>query len=126
MPNYEDFKKKAKDALDTIADVSAEAYRIAEEKAKVLAKRAKLSAGIANERALIRRLKVEIGDKYYELHMDAPEEALKEPCEEITSAIGRIADKKMELEDLKAYGLHKPDDEKNEADEDEIDDKTEE
>ena len=104
MANYDEFKKKAKDALDTIADVSVEAYKMAEEKAKVLAKRAKLTASIANERALIRRLKVEIGGRYYDMHRDAPEEALKDNCDDITSAIERIADKKRELEDLKRYG----------------------
>ena len=72
MANYEDFKKKAKDALETIADVSAEAYKIAEEKARVLARRAKLNAEITREKALIRRVKLDIGNKYYELHRDDP------------------------------------------------------
>jgi len=101
MSNYDDFVKKAKDAIDTLADVSVEAYKIAEEKARVFAKRAKLTAGIANERAVIRRLKVEIGGTYYKLHKDAPEEALKPQCEEITAALDRIAAKQRELEELR-------------------------
>ena len=107
MANYDDFKKKAKDALETIADVSAEAYRIAEEKAKVLAKKAKLNAEITREKALIRRLKLDIGNKYYELHKDAPEDALKESCEGITDAFVRISAKKAELDELKAAAAPK-------------------
>jgi len=101
MSNYDDFKKKAKDAFDTLADVSVEAYKLAEEKAKVIARKAKLNAGIANERAIIRRLNVEIGSIYYKLHKDNPEESLKQQCDDITAAYERIDAKKAELEDLK-------------------------
>ena len=104
MANYEELKKKAKDALETIADVSAEAYKIAEEKAKVLAKKAKLNAEITREKALIRRLNSNIGSKYYELHKDDPEIAFKDECESITDSLARIGAKKRELEDLKSGG----------------------
>ena len=102
MANIEDLKKKAKDALDTIADVSAEVYKLAEENAKILAKKAKLNTEITREKALIRRLKSEIGSKYYELHKDDPEEELKQGCDGITDAQIRIDAKKRELEELKA------------------------
>ena len=101
MANYENFKKKAKDALGTIADVSAEAYRIAEEKARILAKRAKLNSEISREKAQIRRRKSQIGSKYYELHKDDPEEAFKEDCDSITASLDCIGVKKREIEDLK-------------------------
>jgi len=101
MANYEEFRKKAKDALDTLADVSVEAYKLAEEKTRVLAKRAKLTAAIANERASVRRLKVEIGGTYYKLHKDAPDDALKQLCEEVTFALDSIAAKQRELEELR-------------------------
>ena len=101
MPNYDDFKKKAKDAIETLTDVSVEAYKLAEEKARVLAKRAKLNAGIANERGLIRRLKIELGGTYYKLHKDAPDESLRQLCEDITNALDRISAKQRELEELK-------------------------
>jgi len=103
MANYDDLKKRAMDALETIADVSAEAYKLAEEKAKVLAKKAKLTAGIANERATIRRLKVEIGGLYYKLNKDAPGEEFKQFCDDISAAVERINAKKQELEDLKSH-----------------------
>ena len=101
MANYDELKRKAKDALDTLADVSVEAYKLAEEKARVFARKTKLNASIANERATIRRLKVEIGGTYYKLHKDAPEEALKEQCDEVTAALDRIAEKQRELEELR-------------------------
>jgi len=101
MANYDDIKKMAKDAFDTIADVSVEAYRLAEEKARVFARKAKLNAGIANDRAVIRRLKTEIGGTYYKFYKDAPVEELKQLCDDITSALDRIADRQRELEELR-------------------------
>ena len=107
MPNYDDFVKKAKDALDTIADVSVEAYKLAEEKAKILTRKTKLNAEITREKVAIRRLKAEIGGVYYDLHKDDPEEDLKQGCEEITAALDSIAAKKRELEELKTVGVVK-------------------
>ena len=101
MANYDDIKKMAKDAIDTITDVSVEAYKLAEEKARVFAKKAKLNASIANDRAVVRRLKVEIGGTYYKLHKDDPEESLRQLCEDVTYALDRIAAKQRELEELK-------------------------
>jgi len=101
MANYDEIKKKAKDALETIADVSVEAYKIAEEKAKVFAKRAKLNAEITREKTQIRRLKFDLGGMYYDLHKDDSEEALRECCETISASLDSIATKRAELEDLK-------------------------
>ena len=102
MATYEDFKKKAKEALDTIADVSMEAYRAAEEKAKILARRAKLNTEITREKAAIRRTKIRIGDAYYELHKDSPEDSLKQYCDDISTSLELIAAKQRELEELKS------------------------
>lgn len=102
MPNYDDFKKRAKDALDTIADVSVEAYKLAEEKAKILAKRAKLNAEITREKAFIRRAKITIGNEYYELHRNDAEDALKQYCDEITASLGEIELRQRQLDDLRS------------------------
>lgn len=101
MATYEDLKKKAKEALDTIADVSVEAYKIAEERAKIIARRAKLNTDITRERATIRRAKIRIGEAYYELRKENPDEALKELCDSITASLDLIAAKQRELEELK-------------------------
>ena len=102
MPNYDELKKKAKDALDTIADVSVEAYKLAEEKAKVLAKKAKLNAEITHERAIIRRAKLNIGNAYYESQKDGAEGDLKLLCDAVTASLDLITGKQKELEDLKS------------------------
>ena len=65
MPNYDDFKKKAKSALDSFADASIDAYKAAEEKTRILARKTKLRAGIVNDKATIRRLSVELGTRYH-------------------------------------------------------------
>jgi len=101
MAIYDDFKKKAKDTFETIADISVETYKIAEERTRVLAKRARLNAEITREKALIRRLKGEIGGQYYDMHKDDPEEELKKACEDITASIARIGSHKKEIEELK-------------------------
>ena len=101
MVTYDDLKKRAKEALDTIADVSVEAYKVAEEKTKILARRAVLNAEITRERAAIRRAKIRIGDTYYELHKDDPEEPIEALCNTITDSLDLIAGKQKELEELK-------------------------
>jgi len=101
MARYDEIKKKAKDALETIADVSVEAYKLAEDKAKVFAKRAKLNAEITREKSLIRRIKLNIGGTYYDLHNEDPGEAFKQDCDNISASLDRIATKRRELEDLK-------------------------
>jgi len=109
MPSNEDFKKKVKDAFSTIADVSVEAYKLAEEKSRILAKKAKLNAGIANEKATIRRLNVEIGATYYKMYKDSPDDALKQQCEGVTAAYERIEQKQRELESLKKQANNETD-----------------
>jgi len=109
MANYDEFKKKAKDALDTIADASVDAYKIAEEKTRVLAKKTKLRAGIVNEKATIRRLSVELGTNYYKKYKDDKDAEFKQLCEEITSAYERSAVKEEEIAELKANAGAKAD-----------------
>jgi len=102
MPNYDDLKKKAKGALDTIADASVDAYKVAEEKTKVLAKKTKLRAGIVNEKATIRRLSVELGTTYYKKYKDDEGAEFKQLCDEISCAYERISAKEDEIAELKA------------------------
>ena len=107
MRNYDDFKKKAKVALDSFADASVDAYKVAEEKTRVLARKTKLRAGIVNEKATIRRLNVELGASYYKMHKDDKAAEFSQLCDEITCAYDRIADKESELADLKAVPASK-------------------
>ena len=101
MANYDDFKKVAKETLDTIADASMDAYKMAEEKAKILARKTKLRAGIVNEKATIRRLSVELGTAYYNKYKDDTTSEFVQLCTEITGAHERIAVKEEEIEEIK-------------------------
>ena len=101
MANYDDFKKKAKGAFDSIADASVDAYKVAEEKARILAKKTKLRAGIVSEKATVRRLSVELGTNYYKKYKDDKNAEFSQICEEITCAHERIAVKESEIAELK-------------------------
>ena len=102
MPNYDDFKKKAKSALDSFADASIDAYKAAEEKTRILARKTKLRAGIVNDKATIRRLSVELGTRYYKKYKDDENNEFGKICGEISEAHDRIAQKEMEIAELKS------------------------
>ena len=114
MANYEDFKKKAKETFETIADVSVETYKVAEERAKILAKKTKLRAGIVNEKATIRRLSVELGTNYYKMFKDSPAPEFEQLCTEITNAYERITDKENQIAELKNNSAKDKDKDKDE------------
>jgi len=101
MPNYDDLKRKAKGAFDSIADASVDAYKVAEEKTRVLARKTKLRAGIVNEKATIRRLSVELGTNYYKKYKDDAGAEFKQLCDEISCAYERISQKEGEISELK-------------------------
>lgn len=101
MSNFEEFRQRAKDAVETIADKSIELYKAAEEKTKLLAKTTKISAEITVEKGTLRRLYREIGQKYYEAHKDAPEASLEQLCTEVTTTKARISAKQLEIEELR-------------------------
>lgn len=108
MADYEEFKTKAKETIETIADATVETYKVAEEKAKILAKKTKLRAGVVNEKATVRRLSVELGATYYKLFKDSPAPEFEKLCVEITAAYERIADKERQIEELKASAAPAP------------------
>ena len=101
MANYDEFKKKAKSALDSFADASIDAYKTAEEKTRILARKTKLRAGIVNEKATIRRLSVELGTRYYNKYKDDENNEFSKICVDISGAHDRIAEKEKEIAELK-------------------------
>jgi len=114
MPNYDDLKRKAKDALDSFADASVDAYKTAEEKTRVLARKTKLRAGIVNDKATIRRLSVELGTRYHKKYKDDENSEFRQICEEITCAHERIASKEEEIAELKRnVGAKAPEDQES-------------
>jgi hypothetical protein len=122
MANFDEFKQKAKDTMETIADKSVELYKIAEEKTKLLAKITKLSAEMTLEKGNLRKLQRELGRMYYELHKDVPEDPMVQTCTEITSSLEFIAKKQKEIDALKGFADYEPapDDEPEEKDDVEI------
>ena len=101
MARFDELKQRAKETAEVLADVSVELYKAAEEKAKITAKKAKLTAEISSEKTSLKKLYLGIGANYYGLHKDAPEEALAQACMEVTAAIERIELKKAELDSLR-------------------------
>ncbi|MCL1835362.1 MAG: hypothetical protein FWG48_04300 [Oscillospiraceae bacterium] len=106
MANLDDFRKRAKEALNTIADVSVEMYKSAEEKARIMTRRAKLNADISRDKSLIRRRFIDIGKTYYELNKDMPGEEFEQSCDDITAAYASIEALKEEVKLLKTHGLN--------------------
>ena len=100
MSNFEDLKQKAKETIETIADHTQETYKTVESKAKILARRAKLTANITKERTVIRRNQIAIGATYYDMHKNKPAKALQENCEAITTALTNINEMEEELKNL--------------------------
>ena len=108
MSNYDDFKKKAKETLESFADASVDAYKATEQKARILAKKTKLRASIVNDKATIRRLSVEIGTVYFKLYKDNPAPEFEKACKEIAEAHKFIALKEAQIEELKRGGTRPP------------------
>ncbi len=101
MAGFEEFKQKARDAAETIADKSVELYRAAEEKTRTIARSAKLNAEIAKEKTNLKRYYAELGSIYYSFFKDSPDEHLQQLCEEITTSLEYIETKQAELDALR-------------------------
>jgi len=101
MAHFEELKQIAKDTAETIADKSAELYKMAEEKTKLLAKIAKLSADITLEKGAVRKLYRELGQLYYEQYKNAPEPGFAQICQEITMSLEVISEKQKEIDALR-------------------------
>ena len=110
MTNFDELKQKAKDTMETIADKSVELYKVAEEKARLLAKITKLSTEITFEKGDLRKHYRELGQKYYELHKDAPEESLVQSCVEIAKSLETISTKQREIDALRGFAEYAPTD----------------
>ena len=85
---FDEIKQKAKEVIENVADFSQETIHKAEETAKTLASRAKLTAAITRERTIIRRAQINIGVTYYKLHNEKNAEAKKA----LKTALGSYCD----------------------------------
>ncbi len=105
MAHFEELKQIAKDTAETIADKSSELYKMAEEKTKLLAKIAKLSADITLEKGAVRKLYRELGQLYYEQYKNVPKPDFTQICQEITMSLEVISEKQKEINALR-NGAH--------------------
>jgi hypothetical protein len=122
MTNFDEFKQKAKDTMETIADKSVELYKIAEEKTRLFAKITKLSTEVTFEKGDLRKHYRELGQRYYELHKDAPESELAQSCVEITKSLEFISSKQKEIDALRGFADFEPAADSASADDDMSDD----
>ena len=97
MAGFDEFKQKALDAAEMIADKSAELYRAAEGKTKKMARAAKLNTEIAKERSNLKKQYAELGSLYYNLFGEAPAEQLVQLCAEIAASLDYINVRQEEL-----------------------------
>lgn len=102
MANFDQFKQKAWDTANTIADVSIELYKFAEKKAKKFSRKTRLATEIAKEKGNIRTLYSEIGKQYYARHKDDPESEFAQACSDISKSFTRIRYCKEEIERIKS------------------------
>ncbi len=100
MTNFDEIKDKALETLGTIIDKSTEIYNAAEEKAKKLAKIAKIKSEISKNYTEVRKLYADLGSLYYTLHAAAPEDAMAQLCEEIKLLLDKVAACQNELESM--------------------------
>lgn len=100
MGKLDSLKEKAMSALGTIIDKSTTIYENAEEKAKYLAKTAKLKADIAKDNSQVKKLYADLGSLYYCLNSENPDEKLVQICDEIKAVLDRIEVKQHELKSI--------------------------
>ncbi|NLH01255.1 MAG: hypothetical protein GX488_05045 [Clostridiales bacterium] len=98
--------------LNTLGTVAGKTRNLAEkaaDKAKDVARIAKLNMELSEEKDTIQKAYLEIGKLYYETHKNAPEGFFVQLCDEITLANEHIEKILAELDELKA-GTGKCDD----------------
>lgn len=100
MANLNELKDKALAAMGAIIDKSSELYEAAGEKAKYIGKTTKLKADIAKGNTDIKKLYADLGNLYYCIHKDDPEDGLMQICEEIKVLADKIELKQRELDSL--------------------------
>ena len=102
MANLNETKEKVMTTIGTVADMTKDFAAQIGDKAKGMARIAKLTIEINNEKETIKKAYSEIGKLYYETHRDNPEGFFTQLCEEITLAGSGITDREDEIAAIKA------------------------
>ena len=98
----DDFKEKAKNTIDAVAEKTMEIAGQATEVVKNYARIAKLTLEIGGERDVIKKAYAELGKLYYSTYKDEAQGFFVSLCDEITMAMDSISAKELEIAELKA------------------------
>jgi len=74
MKSFDELKKIAMGAAETIADKSYELYKVAEEKTKIAAKDARIRGEITRQKGTLKKLYAELGVQYFDSCAEPPQE----------------------------------------------------
>ena len=102
MADINELKEKVIDTIGTVADITRDLAGKTADRAKSLARIAKLTVEINGEKDTIKKAYTEIGKLYYETHKNDPDGFFIQLCDEVSIATGSIADKEAEIAALKA------------------------
>ncbi len=102
MADMNELKERVVSTLENVADKTMAFAAIAADKAKAMARMAKLTVEINGEKDAMKKAYIEIGKLYYETHREDPDGFFAQLCEEITLAGENIAAKEAEITVLKA------------------------
>ena len=108
MANFNELKEKVMSTIGTVADMTKDFATQTGDKAKGVARIAKLSIEINNEKETVKKAYYEIGKLYYEAHHESPEGFFTQLCEEVSLANGAIADKEAEIAAIKSEMNERP------------------
>ena len=97
-----EIKDKVIASLGTAVDAGKDIAGKAADKAKAGARIAKLNMEISAEKENLRKTYIEIGKLYYDTHKDDPEGFFIQLCDEVAISEKNIADKQVEIDELKA------------------------
>jgi len=110
MSDINDLKGAVLNTIGTVAGKTRDFAEKAADKAKDVARIAKLNMELSSEKDNIQKAYLEIGKLYYETHKDSPDGFFVQLCDEINLANQNVANILVELDDLKAGVGSKPGD----------------
>ena len=102
MADFNDLKGAFLNTLGTVAGKTRDFAEKATDKAKDVARIAKLNMELSAEKDTIQKAYLEIGKLYYETRKNSPDGFFVQLCDEITLANENMSKILVELEDLKA------------------------
>ncbi len=102
MAKFEDFVQKTAETAEVIVDKSAVFAKKAAERAKSVARLAKLKVDIAAEREGIRKNYIQLGKLYYENYKDFPDKVMEQAVADIMRSEEKIDDLRAEIDAI--YG----------------------